>query len=186
MEDKELIRACLAGKADMQAALYQRFAGKMFGICLRYSGTTAEAEDILQQGFIKVFLNLSRYKEGSLEGWIRKIMVHEAIDFFRKRNRSAVEIRETISDNYIDESADILEKLSADNLMNLIKQLPEGCRIVFNLFAVEGYSHAEIAEMLRISEGNSRSQFLRARMLLQEKIKKDHYNYGKRETPEHL
>jgi RNA polymerase sigma-70 factor (ECF subfamily) len=116
----------------------------------------------------------------------RKIIVHEAIDFFRKRKRSVVEIHETISDTYIDESADILKKISADNLMNLIIQLPEGCRIVFNLYAVEGYSHAEIAEMLRISEGNSRSQFLRARLLLQEKMKTDHYNYGKRETPEQI
>jgi RNA polymerase sigma-70 factor (ECF subfamily) len=186
MEDKELIRACLAGKADMQAALYHRFAGKMFGICLRYAGTTAEAEDILQQGFIKVFLNLSRYREGSLEGWIRKIIVHEAIDIFRKRKRDLVEIQEVMTENFVDESAGILEKLSAESLMNLIKELPGGCRIIFNLYAIEGYSHSEIAEMLQISEGNSRTQFHRARLLLKEKIKADQYSYGKRETPEHL
>jgi RNA polymerase sigma-70 factor (ECF subfamily) len=186
MEDKELVRACLAGKADMQAALYKRFAGKMYGICLRYAATTAEAEDLLQQGFIKVFLNLSIFKDGSLEGWIRKIMVNEAIDHFRKRKQSLIEIQEKISENHQDDSVSILENLEAETLLELIKQLPDGCRMVFNLFAVEGYNHAEIGKILGISEGNSRSQFHRARRFLKEKIKSEHYDYGTRETPEQI
>ena len=184
MEDKELVRACLAGKASMQAALYKRFAGKMYGICLRYAGTTGEAEDILQQGFIKVFLNLSKFKEGSLAGWIRKIIVNEAIDYFRKRRSLLVEFRDQISENHPDESAEVLENLEAEVLLNLIKQLPEGCRMVFNLYAVEGFSHAEIGNMLNISEGNSRSQFHRARQLLKEKIASQYEEYGKRKISE--
>jgi RNA polymerase sigma factor (sigma-70 family) len=186
MEDKELVRACMAEKANMQAALYKRFAGKMYGICLRYAATTAEAEDLLQQGFIKVFLNLSKFREGSLEGWIRKIMVNEAIDHFRKQKQNVVDFQESIPENHLDNSASILENLEAETLLNLIKKLPDGCRMVFNLFAVEGYSHAEIGKILGISEVNSRSQFHRARLLLKEKIKSEQYDYGTRETPEQI
>jgi RNA polymerase sigma factor (sigma-70 family) len=186
MKDKELVRACLHGNAEMQTALYQRFASKMYGICLRYSRTRAEAEDILQQGFVKVFLNLNRFREGSLEGWIRKIMINEAISNYRKRKRDIIEIRESITEIQESDDASILSHLQTETLLGWITELPDGCRMVFNLFAIEGYSHAEIGELLKISEGNSRSQYHRARQLLKEKIKSENYEHGKREIPENL
>jgi RNA polymerase sigma-70 factor (ECF subfamily) len=165
-----LVKGCLKGKPEMQTALYHRYVRIMFGVCLRYCSSRVEAEDILQQGFVKVFLNLSRFRDGSLEGWIRRIMVRESIDHFRKNRKSFFNNSVEFPENIIDESEDGLANLESSELMDLITGLPEGCRQVFNMYAIEGYNHREISEMLGISEGTSKAQYHRARQLLKKKI----------------
>lgn len=163
---KALIKDCVKQKSKAQKELYDLFAPKMMGVCLRYVKSQAEAEDILQEGFLKVFLKLKKYKEsGSLEAWIRKIIVNTAIDFIRKEKHylHQLEIKEEIIKGQQEE---IVATLEAEQLMEIIQQLPDGYRLVFNLYAVEGYSHAEIGEQLQISESTSRSQYTRARALL--------------------
>ena len=143
MNEKELIEACKNNDVRAQKLLYETFARKMMSVCLRYADNREMAEDFLQDGFIKVFSSIRSYSyEGSFEGWMRRIFVNTA-----------------------------LEKISADELMELIAQLPPGFRTVFNMFAIEGYSHREIAETLNINESTSRSQYTRAKRLLQKWIK---------------
>jgi RNA polymerase sigma-70 factor (ECF subfamily) len=144
----------------------------MFGICLRYAKNQMEAEDVLQEGFIKVFRYLKDYRnDGSLEGWIRRTMVNTAINFYKKRIKyqKDLSLDQTEPINTDEESA--IDKLSAKELLELIRQLPDGYRMVFNLNVIEGYTHKEIGEMLNISENTSKSQLSRARNVLQEKLK---------------
>jgi RNA polymerase sigma factor (sigma-70 family) len=165
-----LIDACLRHEAPAQRRLYECFAPQLMAVCYRYASDQAMAEDILQEGFVKIFQNLHRYQDqGSLEGWMRRIVVNTAIDQLRRRKRQQgeIELNETIVDAQVEDAIDHLE---AEFLLNLIQQLPEGYRLVFNLYAIEGYSHAEIAKQLNISEGTSRSQYTRARGQLQRMI----------------
>lgn len=142
----------------------------MFGICLGYSNDYSTAKDILQEGFIKVFGNFKDYrKEGSLEGWIRRIIVNTAIDHYRKSVRTFKTIE--LEDQAVEPmDSNVVEKLNTEDLLKLINQMPEGYRIVFNLYVVEGYSHREIAEQLQISEGTSKSQLARAKKFLQQRL----------------
>jgi RNA polymerase sigma-70 factor (ECF subfamily) len=168
MNDAELIKKCIHNEMSAQKYLFDRFSRKMMGVCLRYVDLREEADDILQEGFIKVFRNLSAYRgEGSLEGWIRKIMVNEALTYLRKNKK----MKSNISLHHI-EVATPASSLAGDtlnekDLLKIITQLPPGYRTVFNLYAIEGYSHKEIADRLGISEGTSKSQYSRARTLLQ-------------------
>lgn len=133
--------------------LYDRFASKMFGVCLRYAPDYQIAEDILQEGFVKAFKNLDRFRfEGSFEGWLRKIMVNTAIEMHRRKNLlyPIVDVENTEVE-FVDES--VLSKLAVDDLMNMIAALSPGYKTVFSLYAIEGFSHKEIAEQLNISEG---------------------------------
>ena len=176
MEPKNVLyiweKSC-AGQPKAQAELYRLFASKMYTICLRYAGNTGDADDILQTGFIRVFTKSDRYDgKGSLEGWIRRIMINSAIEHLRK-NKQIFVSAEHLND------ADKAKLISTDNdptayrdLMTIITSLPVGYRTVFNLYAIEGYTHKEIAEMLNISEGNSKSQLSRARSWLRERLKK--------------
>jgi len=163
--EDEVIQGCIKGDRASQKLLYQRYAKDMFGICKGYSGDTSSAKDILQDGFIKVFKYLKDYKGGSLEAWIRRIIVNTAIDFYRKsvREMNVVELEDYVS--YVD--SDILEQLNAEDLLKLVQKLPKGARLIFNLYTIEGYSHKEISEKLNISVGTSKSQVNRARSLLQ-------------------
>jgi len=144
----------------------------MLPVCYRYARNPEEAEDMLQDGFLKVFINLPRYQEqGNLGAWIRRIVVNTCIDHIRreKHHRHQIEIPESVpapADN------DVLAQIETEYLLKLIQQLPDGYRMVFNLYAIEGYSHAEIGERLSISESTSRSQYYRARGLLQEKVRR--------------
>ena len=170
--DLELVEGCKANKRKYQELLYRKYAKKMYGICLSYARDRAMAQDILQDGFIKIFKNISSFKgEGSLEGWIRKIVTNTALDYLRKKTKSY----EFIDDNkdVEEEKTDktILEKINFDALIKLLSQLPEGARMVFNLYALEGYTHKEIAEQLNITAGTSKSQYKRARAMLQDWIK---------------
>jgi RNA polymerase sigma-70 factor (ECF subfamily) len=170
IEDLQIVDGCLEGNRNSQESLYKKYSRKMFAICLRYAKNQETAEDILQDGFIRVFGALNTFrKQGSLEGWIRRIMVNTALEYHRKEVKmytisEAAEVSSESSD------ADALSQLSNIEVLELLKSLPLGYRNVFNLYAIEGYNHAEIAEMLQISEGTSKSQLSRARSLLQQKV----------------
>lgn len=169
----DIIKACLKGNRIAQNRLYQLFADKMYGVCLRYSDNEDEAKDILQDGFIKVFVNLAQFNnKGSFEGWIRRIIVNTALEKFRdKRYLFAVRMESEydLNSNAYDH---IISELSAKDLLKLIQELSPQYRMVFNLYAVEGYSHKEICEKLNIKEGTSKSNLSRAREILKEKVKK--------------
>lgn len=150
--------------------LYQHFAEKMYGVCLRYSKDAAEAEDNLQEGFVKVFTKIKQYNfNGSFEGWVRRIIVNTALEKYRKKNYlypvEDISIFESFS--WTDE---VVDGISADDLINIIQELPPRYRMVFNLYAIEGYAHKEIAEIMDISEGTSKSNLSRARVILQQKV----------------
>lgn len=172
MNEKELIEACKNNDVRAQKLLYETFTRKMMSVCLRYADNREMAEDFLQDGFIKVFSSIRSYSyEGSFEGWMRRIFVNTALEALRKNDllRNGVELNALEPQQEADYSA--VEKISADELMELIAQLPPGFRTVFNMFAIEGYSHREIAETLNINESTSRSQYTRAKRLLQKWIK---------------
>jgi RNA polymerase sigma-70 factor (ECF subfamily) len=169
--DKELIDKCLENDPRAQEVLYSRYSRRMYGVCLRFARNTLEADDILQEGFIKVFSFLKDFRqEGSLEGWIRRTIVNTAINYYNSKqnewNETSIEKAQTFSSD----TEDALSKISAADLLTLIHELPEGYRMVFNLYVIEGYNHQEIAEMLKISENTSKSQLSRARMALQDRL----------------
>ncbi|NDC79366.1 MAG: RNA polymerase sigma factor [Chitinophagia bacterium] len=154
----------------MQEALYRKYSARMYAVCLRYAGSADDAKDFLQEGFVKVYRNLERFRgEGSFEGWMRRIFVRTAIEHLRARRLQTAPLPEGHDTD--DESGwSALDGLALEDLMRMIRLLPDGYRTVFNLYAVEGYSHREIGEMLGISEGTSKSQLARARKALQEMI----------------
>ena len=167
MDDHQLVKECIKGKAAAQKDLYHLFANSMLGICYRYTKSMADAEDVLQEGFVKVFKNLHQYKfEGELGGWIRRIMVNTAINYLKKNSRYQSEL--LFGDDQLHAVAqDNPEvRMSAKELSELIRQLPTGYQTIFNLVAIEGYNHIEVAEMLGINENTSRSQYSRARAML--------------------
>jgi RNA polymerase sigma factor (sigma-70 family) len=167
MDEYQLVKDCLKQKTEAQRQLYEQFAKTMLGVCYRYTKSFKDAEDVLQDGFVKVFLHLKQYKqEGELGAWIRRIMVNTAINFLKRNRRYRGEmyfIEQPLHPVADDNPAIILQ---AKELADLIRQLPPGYQAIFNLHAVEGYSHVEIGEMLGISDGTSRSQYARARALL--------------------
>lgn len=167
--DGDLVEGCQAGNAAAQQALYHRYHRKMYGVCLRYTSDRDDAQDVLQEGFIKVFSKIGNFAgRGSLEGWIRRIMVHQAIEHYRKRSRYfMVDIDEAYD---VGLAPSTLEALSREEILALVQSLPPGYRTVFNLYVVEGYSHEEIGELLNIAAGTSKSQLSRAKSLLREMI----------------
>jgi RNA polymerase sigma factor (sigma-70 family) len=168
MTDEELVKGCIAKKPIAQKQLYDRFARKMYGVCLRYTDDKDEAEDILQNGFIKVFENIETFKaSGSLEGWIRRIMVNTALNHYRQNKAQRLKVDLDTVDYMLEGSDHVDGTLNTKELLKIIQTLPAGFRAVFNMFAIEGYSHKEIAEQLHISEGTSKSQYSRARAYLQ-------------------
>lgn len=176
---EDIIKGCQKNDRRAQQALYVRFAPVMLGVAARYSSNRAEAEDILQDAFLKVFTKFNSYKNegGSLEGWIRKVVVRTAIDFYRLKTRQQQLAREEIREEPDPHNSDIIDQISNSELLQIINELPEGYRIVLNLYAIEGYNHREIADMLDISEGTSKSQFSRAKKYLANLLeKKKFYN----------
>ncbi|HSO88397.1 MAG TPA: sigma-70 family RNA polymerase sigma factor [Draconibacterium sp.] len=180
MEDlKNIVEECVSGNVRAQETLYRMLAPKMFGVCLRYAKDTTEAEDNLQEGFIKVFTYLKNFRhEGSLEGWVRKIMVNVSLEKFRKQHLMypVEDLTMFESKNY---SNDIIEKITADELIELIQCLPPRYRMVFNLFVMEGMGHKEISEVMKITEGTSKSNLARAKDILKRKVTE---LYGETET----
>lgn len=170
--DIQLIEACKKGDRAAQRALYDRLAPRMFPVCIRYIGDRDLAEDTLQDGFITLFTRLSSYKgEGSFEGWARRIFITTALMSLRKKDALKMSDELEVAKRMPAELANQIETLGYQELMELITGLPAGFRTVFNMYAIEGYSHKEIGETLGISEVTSRSQFSRARTLLQNRIK---------------
>ncbi len=169
---KNIISGCLKGNRKDQEILYRRHAAKLYAVCLQYSGNDDEARDILQEGFIKIFENLGNYKhEGSFEGWIRRIMVNTALEKFRsKHNLYRVDDIDTIPEPDAEPDNEDYAGLEAGDLLEIIRELPPKYRMVFNLFAIEGYSHKEISRMVNISEGTSKSNLARARIILQRRV----------------
>ncbi len=171
--EEEILSGCRKNKRQYQEILYRKYAKKMYGICLSYAGDRDLAQDMLQDSYIKIFNRIKDFKqEGSLEGWIRRIVTHTAIDHLRQQKR----IQNYISEhNEIKEDvyeSDALQNLQTQDVLNQVAKLPEGARVVFNLYALEGYTHNEIAEKLNITEGTSKSQFNRARKLLMSMLNK--------------
>ncbi len=169
--ETDLIKGCIEGDRRMQKELYDRFSPKMYAVCLRYMGNADDAQDILQEGFIKIYKNLERFRgDGSFEGWVRRIFVNTAIEQIRKKKMdvSLTEKEETIEYKSITAVDNINEK----DLLKIVSGLSPGYRSVFNMYVVEGFSHKEIGELLGISEGTSKSQLARARMILQDRIKR--------------
>ena len=156
----------------MQEELYRRFSPRMYAVCLRYAGNSEEAQDILQEGFIKIFKKLDTFRsEGSFEGWIRRIFVNTAIEHFRRKKylQPVTEKEEsTLEGNYLS----VLDNLAERDILDLVQQLSPGYRTVFNMYVVEGYTHKEIGDIMGISEGTSKSQLSRAKVILQEMVKK--------------
>lgn len=179
--DEDLIKGCAKGDRASQKALYDRYARKMMVTCLRYARSSQEAEDILQEGFVKVFSNIAKFRsESQLSTWITRIMINTALN----KQRSKVYMVPMVD---VNEGHSVLEEdvslshFHLNDLLEIIQSLPDGCRIVFNLFAIEGYSHKEISEMTGISVGTSKSQYNRAKSLLRLKIEmleKEKLDYG--------
>ena len=171
--DQELlniIEGCQKKKSDSQRKLYTTYSDIMFGICLRYSSCSEDAEDVLQDGFLKIFEKINQFEfKGSFEGWMKKIMINTSLEKYRTQYK-VINIQDGM--NYEKEGLeDVSDLITADELIALIQDLSPKYRMVFNLYAIEGYSHKEISEMLDISEGTSKSNLSRARIILQEKVK---------------
>lgn len=171
MNEEILVKKCIEGDNRAQKKLFDLFAPKLFGVCLRYMKDHDLAQDTLQDGFVKIFTKLSDYNgKGSFEGWMRRIMVNTCLDQLRKDQKLKVntpidDVSFLVKDNHW-----IEEELTAKDLLKLVESLPDGYRVVFNMFAIEGYSHKEIAEQLNISENTSKSQFSRAKSHLRKKL----------------
>ena len=172
MNEQQLINGCKKGDRRSQQLLYETYARKMMGVCLRYVNDRETARDVVQDGFVKVFTSMDSYEgHGSFEGWMRKIFVNQALEHLRKNDvlRDADDLEGT--SQTVCAEGSVLADLSAADLMRLVQELPDGFRVVFNLFGIEGYSHKEISQMLGITESTSRSQYTRAKQLLQRKVK---------------
>jgi RNA polymerase sigma factor (sigma-70 family) len=182
LSEKELIDGCAKGNRATQKALYDRYCQKMMVICLRYSKSEQEAEDVLQEGFIKVFAGIKSFRgESKLSTWITRIVINTALNSQRQKLYLLPML--DVSELIIKEDEEIgLAEFHLSELITMIQSLPDGCRVVFNLFAIEGYSHKEIGELLKITEGTSKSQYSRAKSLLKSKLegqKKEYERFGK-------
>ena len=167
MTEEQLVKECVSGNLIAQKKFYDLFAKKMMGVCLRYSNNYEEAQDVLQDGFIKIFNKLPDFQsKGSLEGWIRRIMVNTALDAYRKAKKHQNNVDVDAVSYLLDSNDYTLEEINAQDLMKIIQSIPDGYRMVFNLFAIEGFSHKEIAEQLGVTESTSKSQFSRAKKML--------------------
>ncbi|MFM9910395.1 MAG: RNA polymerase sigma factor [Chitinophagaceae bacterium] len=170
-DEIDLINGCIEGNRKMQEELYRRFSPKMYAVCFRYANNADDAQDLLQEGFIKVFRNLHRFRsEGSFEGWIRRIFVNTSIEHFRKKSLALSSVSEKEESTIEDSDISALDSLAQKDVLNIIQELSPGYKTVFNLYVVEGYSHKEIGVLLGISEGTSKSQLARSKSILQKKI----------------
>jgi RNA polymerase sigma-70 factor (ECF subfamily) len=168
--ESQLIENCIKGQRSSQKALYDMYSAKMFAICLRYSKNQMDAEDILQEGFVKLFNNLVRFRgDGSFDGWVRRIFVNTAIEHIRRKSLTTT-VGEGLENTVPDRQHNALDKLYEKDLINTSLKLSDGYRTVFNLYAIDGYSHKEIATKLGITESTSKSQFSRAKALLRNMI----------------
>lgn len=177
-DEQELIAGCIEGKSWAQRAIYDKYSAAMMSVCVRYVTDRETARDLLQEGFIKLFTKIGSFSgTGAFGGWVRRIFVTTALEYLRQNDalKHSADIDEVGYFIEYDEVS-VLDKISADDLMACVAQLSDGYRTVFNLYAIEGFSHSEIAEIMGISEGTSRSQFMRARKILQKSVLSLHGN----------
>lgn len=177
--EEKLIKGCQKGKREYQQALYDKYSNGMYLVALRYSKMQQEAEDVIQESFIKVFKNIKTFrKDSSLAYWIKRIVVNTALN--HQRSKLYLYPMVDVSDlNHSSDKDNIVSALNYEELLALIQELPTGCQVIFNLFAIEGFKHHEIAKMLEISEGTSKSQYSRAKSLLSDKIlSRESFRYG--------
>ncbi|GMN05854.1 RNA polymerase sigma factor [Croceitalea sp. MTPC5] len=168
--EKQLLKKAIAGNRHAQRAIYDRFAPKMLSVCRQYINDLQFAEDVMVNGFVKVFKNLDTFEHrGSFEGWVRRIMIRESISYLRKKQ--FVVFDDEVFEKNESVGSEIESTLDIEHVQELIDSLPEGYKMVFVLYAIEGYKHHEIAEMLNISEGTSKSQLYKARRMLQANLK---------------
>ncbi|MEN8157887.1 MAG: sigma-70 family RNA polymerase sigma factor [Bacteroidota bacterium] len=170
--EKDILEGCKQGRSSAQKRLYDTYSRLMLGICARYATCTEEAEDIMQEGFVKIFQHIDRFKgDGSLVAWMRRIMINTAITHYHKmlKHRYHDDLDE-VRESRFEERGWSETDFTREELYNIIQRMPEGYRVVFNLYAVEGYKHREIAEILKIDENTSKSQYSRARRWLQERL----------------
>ena len=171
LSETDIIQGCLTGNPKMQEALYKRLSAKMYSVCLRYAGNADDAQDLLQEGFIKVFRNLDKYRgDGSFEGWVRRIFVNTSIEQYRKKSlalQKATDVENVVME---DKEWNVLDKLAERDILKMVQELSPGYKMVFNMHVIEGYSHKEIADMLGINEGTSKSQLARAKAVLQKMV----------------
>ena len=166
--ETELIRGCIRQEREAQQYLYEKFSPVLYAICLRYVRNVVEAEDVLVIAFTKIFDKISQFRgEGSFEGWMKRITIHEALTILRSKPNVFITSLDHQANDWIEPGAEDYDHLAEEELLMLIQQLPAGYRTVFNLYAIDGYSHHEIAEKLGISENTSKSQLSRARTILQ-------------------
>lgn len=171
MSEEEMIKGCLKNNPLAQRTLYNKLGPKMMGVCLRYMMNMEEAQDVLQDGFVKVFEKLGAYSgTGSFEGWVRRIFVNTALDAIRKNKNLKYQTQIDDVAFALKSNEYIFESLVAEDLMKVLQQLPLGYKTVFNLYAIEGYSHKEIAEKMNVTVSTSKSQFSRAKAMLRELI----------------
>jgi RNA polymerase sigma-70 factor (ECF subfamily) len=177
--DDQIIVGCLEGKRKAFSLLFERYSPVMLGVCMRYCKNRIDAEDVMQDGFIKVFGQIHKFRrEGSFEGWIKRIMINSAIDNYQSNLKYA--FHEDVSEiaqasalaDYLDDDDDLPDEMNIPHgkLMEMIQELPDGYRMVFNLYAIESFNHKEIASLLGISENTSKSQLLKARKALRKRI----------------
>jgi RNA polymerase sigma-70 factor (ECF subfamily) len=168
--ESDLIKGCIEGNPEMQKLLYDQFSSKMYGVCLRYAENTEDASDVMQESFIKVYKSLPKFRgEGSFEGWIRRIFINTSIEHFRRKVKlyNVTEVQEnTIEDTELD----ALDSLETKDILKIVNELSPGYKQVFNMHVIEGYSHKEIADVLGITEGTSKSQLARAKGVLKKII----------------
>ena len=172
LSESDLIQGCIEGNRQMQEILYKKFSSKMYSVCLRYSGNIEDANDLLQEGFIKIFRNLEKFRgDGSFEGWIRRIFVNTSIEHFRKKVKlyNVTEVQENTIE---DVELNILDSMAEKDIIFLVNELAPGYKAVFNMHVIEGYSHKEIADILGITEGTSKSQLARAKGVLKKSLEK--------------
>ena len=167
MDYTKLVSDSIKSKPDAQRKLYEHFAPAMLGVCFRYTKSIADAEDVLQEGFVRIFHNLHKYRqEGELSAWVRRVMVNSALNYLKQNKRYSSDLSYDEMNLHPVSAENPVIILQAKELADLIRQLPTGCQTIFNLHAVEGYTHVEIGEMLGIHEGTSRSQYARARSIM--------------------
>ncbi|HEY5591123.1 MAG TPA: sigma-70 family RNA polymerase sigma factor [Paludibacter sp.] len=172
MDEQQIIDGCVRGEPWAQKKIYELYSSVMLGVCVRYVSDKETARDLLQDGFIKLFTKADTFAgTGSFIGWMRRIFATTALEYLRRNDALKQSVSIDEYDYFIEDvDVSILSKISADDLMTCVTELPNGYRTVFNLYAIEGYSHFEIANMLNISENTSRSQFMRARKILQKSV----------------
>lgn len=171
MTDQEIIKGCRKGKRSAQEALYQKYAHKLMGICRRYSKNYEEAEDVFQEGFVRAFKAVGKLeKAGALEAWLKRVFINTAINYYQKHKKHHDHVNYEYVYSTNDDYEQIISNLNNQELLVFVNDLPDGYRMVFNLYVIEGYTHKEIAKTLKISEGTSKSQLSKAKAMLKKRL----------------